>query len=47
MRNGRSYSFAARMSPPKTVLTLFGKRQMIEFTALAKPRWSGSMMPMR
>src|SRR5881409_2869595 len=29
------------------VVTLFGKRQMIEFTALARPRCSGATIPMR
>src|SRR3989442_6472201 len=29
------------------VVTLFGKRQTIEFTALARPRCSGATIPMR
>src|SRR5256885_6922514 len=33
--------------PPKTVVMLFGSRQMIEFTALARPLCSGGTMPIR
>src|SRR5438445_13432101 len=33
--------------PPTTVLTLFGSRQIREFTALAKLRWSADTIPMR